>query len=263
MAFSQKTWKDRITEYPTRRALIKSDGSSEIVTVSRAEGAVSQEGDAFSAANMNDLEARIAEAIGAGSDASTVKYDTETDTLKLLNESGEWVTWKEGVLGRTYLVQDGVVNTNLVGSFVASKYTEVSDGSAGDATVQTVDGALRPGTTGSGWKRGSIVSSQAINVSDYNYLCIEYSIAKNISNSTAMSKAIVAGLTGAVESGYTLLKESTILGTEGGNTSSSGVLRINISDVQGPYYPVIYRVYNSFSASVTIVMDVANIWLEK
>jgi len=263
MAFEQKTWKDRVTEYPNRRTLTKSDGSSEIVTVSRAEGAVSQEGDAFSAASMNDLEARITDAIGEGSDASTVKYDPETDTIQLLNESGEWVTWKEGVLGRTYLVQDGVVNASLAGSFVASKYTDVSDGSAGDATIQTVDGALRIGTTGSGWKRGSIVSAQAVNVSDYNYLCIEYSIAKNISNTTAMSKAIVAGLTDTVESGYTLLKESTVLGTEGGNTSSSGVLRINISDVQGPYYPVVYRVYNNFSASVTIVMDVTNIWLEK
>lgn len=62
--FSAKTWKDRVTEYPTRRVLTKTDGSKETVTVSRSEGSVSQEGDAFSAANMNDLEARIATAFG-------------------------------------------------------------------------------------------------------------------------------------------------------------------------------------------------------
>lgn len=62
MGFVTKTWKDRITEYPTRRTLTKSDGTSEIVTVARNEGTVSQEGDAFSAANMNDLEQRIAAA---------------------------------------------------------------------------------------------------------------------------------------------------------------------------------------------------------
>lgn len=62
MAFKKKTWKDRITEFPTRRTLNKSDGSSEIVTVARAEGTVSQEGDAFNAANMNDLENRIDQA---------------------------------------------------------------------------------------------------------------------------------------------------------------------------------------------------------
>ena len=60
MAFSKKTWLDRIAEYPTRRRLKKSDGTDEIVTVSREEGAISQEGDAFSAENMNDLEERVA-----------------------------------------------------------------------------------------------------------------------------------------------------------------------------------------------------------
>ena len=60
MAFIKKTWLDRIAEYPTRRRLKKSDGTDEIVSVSREEGAISQEGDAFSAANMNDLEDRVA-----------------------------------------------------------------------------------------------------------------------------------------------------------------------------------------------------------
>lgn len=58
-AWAKKVWKDRKTEYPTRRTLTKTDGSQEIVTVARNEGNVSQEGDAFSAANMNDLEERI------------------------------------------------------------------------------------------------------------------------------------------------------------------------------------------------------------
>ena len=59
MAFNMKTWVDRITEYPTRRRLRKEDGSDELVTVTREEGQVSEEGDAFSAENMNDLESRI------------------------------------------------------------------------------------------------------------------------------------------------------------------------------------------------------------
>lgn len=64
MGFATKTWKDRITEYPTRRKLTKSDGSTETVTVERNEGTVSQEGDAFNAETMNNLESRIAAAIG-------------------------------------------------------------------------------------------------------------------------------------------------------------------------------------------------------
>ena len=59
MAFEKKTWTDRIAEYINRRLLTKEDGGTEIVTVAREEGTISQEGDAFSAANMNDLETRI------------------------------------------------------------------------------------------------------------------------------------------------------------------------------------------------------------
>ncbi len=60
--FEQKDWKDRVTEYPTRRNLVKEDGDMETVTVERNEGNVSQEGDAFSAENMNGLEQRIGKA---------------------------------------------------------------------------------------------------------------------------------------------------------------------------------------------------------
>lgn len=59
MAFEKKTWRNRIAEYINRRLLTKEDGSTELVTVARDEGTISQEGDAFNAANMNDLEDRI------------------------------------------------------------------------------------------------------------------------------------------------------------------------------------------------------------
>lgn len=59
MAFVKKTWKNRIAEYINRRLLTNEDGSTNLVTVARNEGTISQEGDAFNAANMNDLEDRI------------------------------------------------------------------------------------------------------------------------------------------------------------------------------------------------------------
>ena len=63
MAFVQKTWKDRISEYPTRRTI--NDGTLvRVVTVGRDEGTITEAGDAFNASNMNDLEQRIADAIG-------------------------------------------------------------------------------------------------------------------------------------------------------------------------------------------------------
>ena len=65
MAFVKKIWTDRIAEYINRRTLTKEDGSTELVTVARSEGTVSQEGDAFNADNMNDLEERVANEFNA------------------------------------------------------------------------------------------------------------------------------------------------------------------------------------------------------
>ena len=63
MAFAQKTWAKRITEYPNRRKLTNvSDASETVVDIERAEGIISQAGDGFTQANMNDLEQRIADA---------------------------------------------------------------------------------------------------------------------------------------------------------------------------------------------------------
>lgn len=81
MGFATKTWKDRITEYPTRRKLTKSDGSTETVTVERNEGTVSQEGDAFNAETMNDLESRIAVAIGYTLGVQTIESGATTAVI--------------------------------------------------------------------------------------------------------------------------------------------------------------------------------------
>lgn len=66
MAFVKKTWQARISEYPNRRTITDENGVTKPVTVGRAEGTVTQEGDGFTAANMNDLEQRIYNAIQSG-----------------------------------------------------------------------------------------------------------------------------------------------------------------------------------------------------
>ena len=83
MGFEKKEWKDRITEYPTRRNLVKEGGTTETVTVERNEGSVSQEGDAFSAENMNGLEQRIEDAIGT-QDISAIGDGTVTGGISEL-----------------------------------------------------------------------------------------------------------------------------------------------------------------------------------
>ena len=81
MAFEKKTWLARKSENPTQRKITYADGSSEIVTVEREEGIVSREGDAFSEANMNGLEQRIAEAFVPLDTLEKKKKNTEEEKL--------------------------------------------------------------------------------------------------------------------------------------------------------------------------------------
>lgn len=59
MAFTSKTWIDRLAEFPNRRRL-DSAGIADTYDVMRSEGNVTTEGDKFDAPTMNDLEERIA-----------------------------------------------------------------------------------------------------------------------------------------------------------------------------------------------------------
>lgn len=72
--FSPKTWKQRIVEFPGRRRL-DDTSSADVYDVSRAEGTVTQEGDGFTAANMNDLEQRINNAVNDVAGLSADEYD--------------------------------------------------------------------------------------------------------------------------------------------------------------------------------------------
>ena len=60
--FKKKTWENRVTEYPNRRRLTPVPGTQNTYDVTRAEGAVTHSGQAFDAANLNDLEKRISDA---------------------------------------------------------------------------------------------------------------------------------------------------------------------------------------------------------
>ena len=68
--YVSKTWVDRESEYPTRRQLTYIDEETQQtkqlqVTVTRDEGTVSVQGDAFAAVVMNNFESRINAAVAA------------------------------------------------------------------------------------------------------------------------------------------------------------------------------------------------------
>lgn len=135
MSFTEKTWVDRVSEYPARRTLTSESGTTEVVTVERNEGTISQEGDAFSAANMNDLEGRIADAfesVDTVLDAlctltctcaeelvgATLTLTSEDGTTVLSEEvpSGMVVTFQVPSLG-TWVLHNPVTNTDTTFNF--------------------------------------------------------------------------------------------------------------------------------------------------
>lgn len=98
MGFIKKIWKDRISEFPTRRSLTKTDGTSELVTVARSEGMISEEGDAFSAENMNDLENRVEEGF---SELNENLADKDNPIL-LLDTTSVTTSFKDFDLAQSY-----------------------------------------------------------------------------------------------------------------------------------------------------------------
>lgn len=79
--FTRKTWKDREVEFPTRRKLtIQPSGTEEVVLVQRYEGEITQAGDAFNAANMNNLETRTYNGIHACDNMMGTVMDGNTAT---------------------------------------------------------------------------------------------------------------------------------------------------------------------------------------
>lgn len=115
MAFKKKTWIDRMVEFAGRRKITNvSTSAAQIIDVERAEGAVSQEGDAFSAENMNDLEKRISDAfadVPSGykiADNDTTNNSEFLATARVAYEHGLEIDALSRDLGGCSLEQDGV-----------------------------------------------------------------------------------------------------------------------------------------------------------
>ena len=84
--FTLKEWKARLVEFAGRR-LLRNVANGETVTydVSRSEGQVSQEGDAFNTKNMNDLEQRVANGFGNAKTAVETLSSDMGGKLPVLN----------------------------------------------------------------------------------------------------------------------------------------------------------------------------------
>lgn len=108
--FTPKEWKSRLVEFAGRR-LLRNVANGETVTydVSRSEGQVSQEGDAFNTKNMNDLEQRISN----GFANAKTNIDELNMDLNAINDNGAI----KGIDAR----EDGVYITYSTGADTVTK----------------------------------------------------------------------------------------------------------------------------------------------
>lgn len=120
MAFAKKTWKARLVEFAGRRAL-KNVTTEETVIydVTRNEGTVSQAGDAFSAANMNDLENRIeSEFNNLNASGAITGYEVTAD--------GAYISYKNPSTGETVKKKLGKTDRHVIKSGVGNGSFSVS-----------------------------------------------------------------------------------------------------------------------------------------
>lgn len=107
-AFNKKSWVNRVTEYINRRLLTYTDGHTELVTVSRDEGIIAVEGDAFNSATMNDLEERIDLAFENSLGDNSLEFDGSNfyvvngDVRKKLGSSEGTATTNQVLVGATF-----------------------------------------------------------------------------------------------------------------------------------------------------------------
>lgn len=104
--FTPKEWKARLVEFAGRRLLRNvANGESTTYDVSRSEGQVSQEGDAFNTKNMNDLEQRISN----GFAKAKTNLDLLNRDLSAMNDNGAitGMDAREDGVYITYVPADG------------------------------------------------------------------------------------------------------------------------------------------------------------
>lgn len=107
MAFVTRQWNNRVTAHPNRRTLTNVNDPTDVKTydVARAEGTVTQEGDALNAEALNNLEARIfnmnASLVGTPTNYTLLasEWDASTHLITLANVTGVTAMSNQEIFG--------------------------------------------------------------------------------------------------------------------------------------------------------------------
>ena len=248
MAFVKKTWKDRISEYPNRRT-INDGNTTKTVTVGRDEGEITEAGDAFNAANMNDLEQRIYDATRGGGGGGGASELADLDDVDISTPTG----------GQALLyddVSEKWVNGNVSSSEALDDLTDVDISTPSDGQALLYDSA------NSKWKNGAVASSVAsltdvnlTNLADGEILKYDSASGKWV-NATESGGASWTDLTGTLTAGQTTLTiQNAVITTDSTfdfYTSVFGVCPIDVAVTTGQ----IVLTFNTQSVDINVKVRV-------
>lgn len=220
MAFKKKTWIDRMVEFAGRRKITNvSTSAAQIIDVERAEGAVSQEGDAFSAENMNDLEKRISDAFADVPGYKIADNDTTNNseflaTARVAYEHGQEIDALSRDLGGCSFEQDGV-DFYIVGADAVRKKLTGND-------IYEI-----AYNEGNGWAGKETIQLDVTNIPDYATLSLD-----SFKYVALLSSSGTGGATEEITGSYMGVK---VLGYDSG----SGKLSIQTANAYRPIFIVV------------------------
>lgn len=200
MAFKKKTWIDRMVEFAGRRKITNvSTSAAQIIDVERAEGAVSQEGDAFSAENMNDLEKRISDAFADVPSGYKIADNDTTNNSEFLATAR--VAYEHGleIDGLSRDLDVGSDSGMTIGSMVKAIYDKVINSAA-------ISGHLRGGRSRGGSGTGEVTFNNIKKGSTITISSVVIPSGAGEAIKTTVDGDIV--ITGA--GSYTLTKDGTV-----------------------------------------------------
>ena len=215
--FSPKTWKQRIVEFPGRRRL-DDTSSADVYDVSRAEGTVTQEGDGFTAANMNDLEQRINNAVNDVAGLSADEYDPNA-------------TYSSGDLR----IHDNILHIANQDISVAETWTpDHWDPTTLAAEFSAVNSRIQLDAIEISISKGSAVASSAYRVGDLIVFSVAFNVATTINENENFIQ--FSGISAKSRFDFAIRNSSTTVGDGVLLAGTNGIIANSISLNPGGYF---------------------------
>lgn len=164
--FEKKVWNDRQSEHPARRRLTPTENDNEY-EVSRAEGLVMEEGDAFDATTMNDLENRVAKAFAEYDPAELGAVNVTVQLYTCKKEGKVYQLTGSGAVGRCKIPaawasgDTWTVNGTTVPAYCGADAVDGDTIVAGRWAIFTFDGQQLNFNGGGGLSSGKLAQATA------------------------------------------------------------------------------------------------------